>query len=80
MLATRLLGIKDWIEGQSNLNKIPLGYFGASTGAAAALITAADRPMSRELLCHAAADRISLVTCSAAFLRCVRLLSAYTIR
>ncbi|HTA42374.1 MAG TPA: hypothetical protein VK789_08005 [Bryobacteraceae bacterium] len=44
MLARRLIGITDWIERQDHLNKIPLGYFGASTGAAAALIAAADRP------------------------------------
>ena len=44
LLARRLTAITDWIGEQDNLNKIPLGYFGASTGAAAALISAADRP------------------------------------
>lgn len=44
LLARRLIAITDWIGRQENLKRIPLGYFGASTGAAAALIAAADRP------------------------------------
>lgn len=44
MLARRLISITDWIGEQPNLQSIGLGYFGASTGAAAALIAAADRP------------------------------------
>ena len=44
LLALRLTAITDWIRAQGNLRKIPLGYFGASTGAAAALVAAADRP------------------------------------
>lgn len=43
-LARRLVAITDWVGEQGNLKKLPLGYFGASTGAAAALATAADRP------------------------------------
>lgn len=44
LLARRLIAITDWIGGQEDLRRIRLGYFGASTGAAAALIAAADRP------------------------------------
>jgi putative phosphoribosyl transferase len=39
----RLVAITDWVGEQRNLKKLPLGYFGASTGAAAALAAAADR-------------------------------------
>jgi putative phosphoribosyl transferase len=45
LLVHRLTAITDWICEQNNLNKLGLGYFGASTGAAAALATAADRPL-----------------------------------
>jgi putative phosphoribosyl transferase len=44
LLARRLTAITDWISGQPELNKLGLGYFGASTGAAAALVAAAERP------------------------------------
>lgn len=44
LLAERLVGATDWLGRQEGLAELPLGYFGASTGAAAALIAAADRP------------------------------------
>jgi dienelactone hydrolase len=44
LLVRRLTAITDWIGAQKNLNTLGLGYFGASTGAAAALGAAADRP------------------------------------
>ena len=43
-LAKRLTGAADWLGQQSNTAQLPLALFGASTGAAAALITAAERP------------------------------------
>ncbi len=43
LLARRLIEITDWVSGQESLGGLGLGYFGASTGAAAALIAAADR-------------------------------------
>lgn len=43
-LARRLTGVVDWVCGQPGLDILPLGLFGASTGAAAALLTAVDRP------------------------------------
>lgn len=43
LLARRLVAITDWVGEQCNLKKLPLGYFGASTGAAAALAAAAER-------------------------------------
>jgi dienelactone hydrolase len=43
-LADRLIGASDWIEQQRETRHLPLGYFGASTGAAAALVAAARRP------------------------------------
>lgn len=44
MLADRLTGVVDWLHSRPETATMPLGLFGASTGAAAALITAADRP------------------------------------
>jgi pimeloyl-ACP methyl ester carboxylesterase len=44
LLAGRVTGVIDWLAGQAALRRLPLGLFGASTGAAAALIAAADRP------------------------------------
>lgn len=44
LLAGRLLEVTEWVRGIPHLNAVPLGYFGASTGAAAALrAAAADR-------------------------------------
>jgi pimeloyl-ACP methyl ester carboxylesterase len=43
-LAARLTGAVDWLGSQQELEALPLALFGASTGAAAALITAANRP------------------------------------
>lgn len=43
-LAERLVGATDWLESQPDLAGLPVGFFGASTGAAAALIAAAKRP------------------------------------
>jgi putative phosphoribosyl transferase len=44
LLAERLVGATDWMGRHPELGRLPLGYFGASTGAAAALIAAARRP------------------------------------
>jgi putative phosphoribosyl transferase len=43
-LANRLTGAADWLAQQDETAQLPLAVFGASTGAAAALITAAERP------------------------------------
>jgi len=42
LLTHRLLGATAWVQAQPALARLPLGYFGASTGAAAALCAAAD--------------------------------------
>lgn len=44
LLGQRVVAATDWVAGQDELRALPLGYFGASTGAAAALIAAAERP------------------------------------
>jgi dienelactone hydrolase len=44
LLADRLIGIVDWLGEQSDTASLPIGLFGASTGAAAALVAAAGRP------------------------------------
>jgi putative phosphoribosyl transferase len=41
LLGQRLLEITRWIHGRGEARALPLGYFGASTGAAAALVAAA---------------------------------------
>jgi putative phosphoribosyl transferase len=43
-LATRLLAATDWAVKQPGLENLPIAFFGASTGAAAAIVAAADRP------------------------------------
>ncbi|WP_166256659.1 dienelactone hydrolase family protein [Marinobacter salicampi] len=44
MLAGRLVGALDWMAENGELAGLPAGLFGASTGAGAALIAAAERP------------------------------------
>ncbi len=41
LLAGRLSAATSWLRGQPGLDRVPVGYFGASTGAAAALRAAA---------------------------------------
>ncbi|NIP71845.1 MAG: dienelactone hydrolase family protein [Gammaproteobacteria bacterium] len=44
LLSRRLIGAVDWAAVQPGLGELGIGLFGASTGAAAALIAAAERP------------------------------------
>jgi putative phosphoribosyl transferase len=44
LLSVRLAGIVDWLGGQERTADLGVGLFGASTGAAAALVAAAARP------------------------------------
>jgi putative phosphoribosyl transferase len=44
LLAKRLVATTDWVANDERTAKLRIGYFGASTGAAAALIAAAERP------------------------------------
>src|SRR5687767_4116596 len=48
LLAERLAGATDWLIHYSETRRMPIGYFGASTGAAAALVAAARRPNAVE--------------------------------
>src|SRR5918999_5766417 len=43
LLAKRLLAATDWISQSAAFRNLKVGYFGASTGAAAALVAAAER-------------------------------------
>ena len=43
-LATRVRAAAEWSGTVPEISELPIGYFGASTGAAAALIAAAERP------------------------------------
>ena len=44
LLARRLLEATDWLQQEATTGDMSVGYFGASTGAGAALVAAADRP------------------------------------
>ena len=44
LLADRVVALVDWVTGHEPLARLPVGLFGASTGAAAALVAAARRP------------------------------------
>jgi putative phosphoribosyl transferase len=44
LLARRVVSTIDWVRLQPQMTTLPIGLFGASTGAAAALIAAAERP------------------------------------
>jgi putative phosphoribosyl transferase len=46
MLALRVTALTDWLTGHDPTAGLPVGLFGASTGAAAALVAAAERPAS----------------------------------
>lgn len=47
-LAARLLGAMAWLEGREEVRGLPLGLFGSSTGAGAALLAAAREPSAVE--------------------------------
>lgn len=42
LLSVRVIAATKWVLANSDIKKMPIGYFGASTGAAAALVAAAE--------------------------------------
>lgn len=50
LLGERLIAATDWLGNQAETQRLDVGYFGASTGAAAALIAAAERPAVRAVV------------------------------
>jgi putative phosphoribosyl transferase len=44
LLADRVTAVVDWLRAMPDTTDLPVGLFGASTGAAAALVSAAERP------------------------------------
>ena len=44
LLARRLMAVTDWLHEEPAAARLPVGYFGASTGGGAALVAAAERP------------------------------------
>jgi len=50
LLGRRVVAATDWAAGHPVVSELPIGYFGASTGAAAALIAAAERPEVRAVV------------------------------
>lgn len=69
LLADRLILVTQWLKNNQKISKVKLGYFGASTGAAAALIAAARLPedvlsvVSRGGRPDLAGDFLPLVKC-----------------
>ncbi|MGH9132307.1 MAG: dienelactone hydrolase family protein [Ilumatobacteraceae bacterium] len=69
LLARRLDTAAAWVQARRELVGVPIGYFGASTGAAAALIAAAEHPdrvgaiVSRGGRADLAGDRLRRVAC-----------------
>ncbi|HUC04753.1 MAG TPA: phosphoribosyltransferase family protein, partial [Acidimicrobiales bacterium] len=49
LLAQRLGAVTDWASAQRGVENLPIGYFGASTGAGAALWAAAEAPTTSPL-------------------------------
>lgn len=53
LLSQRLIAVLDWLSHEPDLTHFAFGLFGASTGAAAALFAAAERPQRvRALVCR----------------------------
>ena len=50
LLANRVASATDWLAANSATRNLPLGYFGASTGGAAALVAAAQRKDVRAIV------------------------------
>jgi dienelactone hydrolase len=46
LLSQRVIGATNWLTVNPSTAKLKIGYFGASTGAAAALVAAAERPFA----------------------------------
>ena len=64
LLARRLQAVTAWVSGRADLADLPLGYFGASTGAAAALQAAAEAgPAIAAVVCRG--GRIDLADAAA---------------
>jgi putative phosphoribosyl transferase len=69
LLAARLVAATSWLLAHSPARSLPLGYFGASTGAAAALVAAAGAPsrvravVSRGGRPDLAGDQLARVRC-----------------
>jgi len=66
MLASRVVLATDWLRDQPNYSGLKIGYFGASTGAAAALVSATERSQVAAVVSRGgrpdlASDRLRLV-------------------
>jgi putative phosphoribosyl transferase len=63
LLAKRLVDVLEWLNGQGgSIAQLPIGLFGASTGAAAALVAAAFCREGSERWFHAVDAQTSLAT------------------
>lgn len=67
LLCNRLIGVTEWLENFPQAHHCKLGYFGASTGAAAALYAAASLPQIHAIVSRGgrpdlAADVLSQIT------------------
>lgn len=73
LLANRLIKVTDWARSQKELAHLSIGYFGSSTGAAAAIIAACERPFVKTVVSRGgrvdlAKDALDRITCPALFI------------
>jgi len=73
LLGGRLLGANDWTRRQGEIGQLPRGYFGASTGAAAALWAAGSKGSTIRAVVSRG-GRPDLATARLPFVRCPTLL------
>lgn len=72
LLAERLSEAADWVSADPDLGGLPMGYFGASTGAAAALVAAVHQPRIQAVVSRG--GRPDLAGQALALVRCPTLL------
>ena len=61
LLARRLVAATDWAGNSPATRALPLAFFGASTGAAAALVAAAARPGETRFRDHLSTDDVAML-------------------
>ena len=69
LLANRMSAALDWVQGQPDLRSLPKGLYGASTGAAEAILVAADHPDEIRAVVSRG-GRVDLVEADLARVRC----------
>lgn len=73
LLTKRLVEVTDWTQSQKGLASLSIGYFGSSTGAAAAIIAACERPTVKTVVSGGgrvdlAKDALTTILCPTLFI------------